>query len=157
MKRYIQIIFLGLFSGLSANHISIEGDAYYVGRSKAPQNIIIEEATSGQHKTACNVASQMGHQVGVIAKFGILASPQENLQFRLSDWMNYSGILYAEDPNGITFPFNSDFDNYDWVDAQEARAYYDSTFISYDLSYLYYFSPRWFNYFYYSEPKFNIG
>jgi hypothetical protein len=149
MKRYVVIIFIGLFSGLNANVISIEGDAFYVGRSKAPQNIIIEEATSAMDKTACNVSSQMGHEVGVIAKFGIIASPKENLQFRLSDWLNFSGILYAEDPIGITFPFNSTFNNYDWVNAQSARAYYNSTFISYDISYLYYPSPRWFNYFYY--------
>ncbi len=150
-KKYWIGCFLGLFSGIYASHISIEGDVFYVGRAKAVKNKIMNQdnLASYQQPTACTVSSLMGHEVAFMGKFAITPTPQETLQARLTDWVNFNATYYASNPLGITFPFKPSVNTYDWVDAQSARAYYHSNFVSYDASYIYYFTPRWYSYFYY--------
>ncbi len=151
MKKYWIGCFLGLCIGAHASHVMIEGDVFYVGRSKASKNIIMEQEhlCDCQQTTACDVASKMGHDVAFIGKFAITPSPREALQFRLTDWVNFKSILYSDNADPITFPFDDNIDTYDWVNAQSGKAYYNSNFVAYDITYMYYFSPRWFNYFFF--------
>ncbi|MBI5274155.1 MAG: hypothetical protein HY860_03765 [Chlamydiales bacterium] len=144
ISQWLTIAFM-LWIPVFAHYLDIEGDFLYLKRNLAANNVIMETPT--ETLTTKRLASDFNYSTGLQAKGTFYATTNEAIQIRYTGLVSYHSSIQIAQIGSITFPFTSDINVYDWVDADRARAFYDSDYFEFDLSYYNIFEPRWNNYF----------